>query len=326
MQKKKIFSFLTIAYNCENFIIQHLESIKYQILTFGKDLNFQLIIADDCSTDSTIGVIERWLSENAKLFFKIDLLKAKSNFGTCKNYCAGLRKIEGEYFKALAGDDLYSNENIFKILELLENYDIVLTPPGPFQNNELFYDYKIYSRFFNIYEYANTDYAKLSRWFISIPSTPGVFLRKELITEEVIDFIEKFELIEDRSQNIKIYETNQKLKIYAYEKVCVLYRHHENAITKTRDERIRLLFKQDSIALYEYVLRKTQNYFVKLKMVYKLTLEKLSNRKIAQMLNFSIFFYRVRFLFFYLRFRKELKENVINSYLSNKEYLLSIQR
>ena len=44
----KSFAFLVLAYNHELFIIDHLESIKFQILTYGKGLEIDLIINDDC--------------------------------------------------------------------------------------------------------------------------------------------------------------------------------------------------------------------------------------------------------------------------------------
>lgn len=326
MRKREIFSFLTITYNNEKYIIQHLESIKYQIQNFGINFSFQLIIADDCSRDKTIRIIEGWLSENSKLFIKIDLLRSRKNLGTCNNYCAGLRKIEGTYFKALAGDDLYSKENIFNVIPLLHDYDIIVTPIGEFHDHVLFDSKKIYSRIFTMYKYTNTDYSKLAKWFVPIPMTPGVFLRKELISDEVIAFIENYSLIEDFAQSIKIYETNKNLKIRAYEKICVLYRHHGNAVTKTDNTRIIALSEQDKISLNKYILKNTRNNFVKLYFLYRLTLVKIPSRRISQLLNYHVFLYRVRFLLYYIRHKEEMGQIVLDSYLPNKEYLLSIQR
>ena len=52
-------SIVVITYNLETTILETLESIKYQITKFGAHITFQLILADDASTDSTRAKIEK---------------------------------------------------------------------------------------------------------------------------------------------------------------------------------------------------------------------------------------------------------------------------
>ena len=264
------FTFLVITYNHEEFVLQHLESIKFQIINYGKNYSFQLVISDDCSGDRTIESINQWVSINGYLFKSIKILESDVNLGTCKNYVRGIKNIEGIYFKALAGDDLYAKDSIFKAVELLKEYDIVTTPVAPFEGSNLFNDSKIYSRIFSMYKFANTSYNKIRLHNIPIPMTPGIFMRRELISKEVIDFIGKHKFIEDRSQNIKIYELNNNLKIGKYEKILILYRHHENAVTKTKKSEILMAFNEDSRNLYTYANRRTKNVGVKLKTRYNI--------------------------------------------------------
>ncbi len=43
------FTFLTVAYNHEKFILEHLESIRYLMNNYGDGIDVSIIINDDCS-------------------------------------------------------------------------------------------------------------------------------------------------------------------------------------------------------------------------------------------------------------------------------------
>ena len=43
------FTFLTVAYNHEKFILEHLESIRYLVNNYGDGIDVSIIINDDCS-------------------------------------------------------------------------------------------------------------------------------------------------------------------------------------------------------------------------------------------------------------------------------------
>lgn len=45
-----------------------LESVKYQIKHYGQGRKFQLITADDGSTDGSREVIQRWAEQNRDMF------------------------------------------------------------------------------------------------------------------------------------------------------------------------------------------------------------------------------------------------------------------
>ena len=67
----KNFSFLVLAYNHENYIIEHLESIKYQVLTYGEEMSVDILISDDFSRDRTVDLIEKWIFANKRLFNRV---------------------------------------------------------------------------------------------------------------------------------------------------------------------------------------------------------------------------------------------------------------
>ena len=63
------FTFGVFCYNQEDYIIENLESIKYQITNNGKNTRCSIVIGDDCSKDSTLKYIKIWLEENKKNIF-----------------------------------------------------------------------------------------------------------------------------------------------------------------------------------------------------------------------------------------------------------------
>lgn len=319
-----LFTFLTITFNHEKFIIQHLESIKYQILNYGNGRIFQLVIADDSSKDNTINLINSWNKKNNKLFEHIDILESETNQGTCKNYTNGIQHVKGECFKALAGDDIFAKENMFKAVDMLRTHDVIISIMGPFNDKGLYKDRKIYSRIYSMYKYVDTDYSKISKRLDLFPMTPGVFIRKELYTEKVLSFINQFYLVEDRPQAISIYEENVNLKIGYYDKITVLYRYHDNAVTKTKNSKIAIGFANDLVELDKYVLKVSGSIFLKLRTRYNMLIKKIKSPKITLALNLYVLIYRIGFLLNYHKYKERMNTIINDSFLPNEDYLKSI--
>ena len=109
--KKFVFGILT--YNQEKYILETLESIKYQKIQYGTDIDISLIITDDASKDRTVKVIKAWSEKNRKYFENIDLIANEKNQGTVKNFCTIVKKAGENSLKVIAGDDLISQKNLF---------------------------------------------------------------------------------------------------------------------------------------------------------------------------------------------------------------------
>ena len=112
---KPRFTVIICAYNVENYIERAINSVLSQNYK-----NYELIISDDCSTDNTMVIIKKYITENVKL------VKTPSNTGTAggtRN--AGLEKANGEYILFLDGDDTLYDENV------LENIDKVIGQDTP---------------------------------------------------------------------------------------------------------------------------------------------------------------------------------------------------
>ncbi len=116
--EKVRFTVAISAYNIENYVKRAIDSVLSQ--TFK---NYELLVIDDCSTDSTVEVIKQVVGQNAKI------LQTKKNSGTAAaSRNIAIENAQGEYLLFLDGDDeLYSNETLKEIDEhIKENkYDII---------------------------------------------------------------------------------------------------------------------------------------------------------------------------------------------------------
>ena len=107
---------LLITYNQEKYIGQALESISMQKTSF----EFNVIVADDCSTDCTLDLISKY-AENSNIEFKF--LPNTVNLGYNKNYERSIKSCDGEYIAVLEGDDYWTDpERLEKHVQFLDNH------------------------------------------------------------------------------------------------------------------------------------------------------------------------------------------------------------
>lgn len=200
-----------------------LESVKYQIQRYGRGRTFQLIAADDGSTDGSREVIRAWAEENRGLFTKIDLLFREENAGICRNYVDALRAVEGERFVKVDGDDLLAPYNVFELTEMLSEYDVVCPAFIKFTGSgNLVKSYHAYLEAV-LQEFIK---GKTLRWAAKLgcPLLGVAIYRKSLLTEEVYDFILQFRTVNDRACFQKILTANRNAKTCYINRPVILYR------------------------------------------------------------------------------------------------------
>ena len=107
------------AYNAECYIANAIGSILGQ--TFG---DFELIVIDDASTDSTWGII----NEQAKLDSRIKPIRNSSNLKIAKALNRGIEVAAGRYIARMDADDWSYPDRLLKQYEFMENNpDVVLS-------------------------------------------------------------------------------------------------------------------------------------------------------------------------------------------------------
>lgn len=99
MLKLPQITFVVTSYNYEKYILKTLESIKNQSY---KD--FEIIVVDDCSSDNSSKVVEKFIAENQNL--KITLIRQECNQGQLAAMLRGLKEAQGEFVCFVDSDDV----------------------------------------------------------------------------------------------------------------------------------------------------------------------------------------------------------------------------
>jgi len=100
------------VYNGEKFIRKCIESVLQQT-----HRNFELIISDNASTDSTSKICEEYLRKDNRITF----VRQNKNMGQNWNFNFLLEKANGEYFVWVAADTFLLPEFIEKNIAVLES-------------------------------------------------------------------------------------------------------------------------------------------------------------------------------------------------------------
>lgn len=194
MMDKIDFTFGVLCYNQEDFIIEHLESIKYQIENYGSKYNTHLIISDDCSTDKTVAYAEVWIKNNYELFTSVRIMVQEHNQGIVKNVTKILRNIDTEKFKILAGDDIYYKNNIF--ISNADN-DITISKTIAFRDCAIESTKDDYNFLQLLLSENPQALVKKYMEYSNCLEAPGVFFSNHLLDNGLYRSIEKYTWIED---------------------------------------------------------------------------------------------------------------------------------
>ncbi|PWB24409.1 glycosyltransferase [Flavobacterium sp. HTF] len=103
MQNKLLVTVICLCYNHEKFVFESLLSVINQDYPY-----IELIIVDDCSSDNSKNVIEKWILDYPKAKF----IHNKTNLGNTKSFNKALRLAKGDYIIDLAADDVLFPECI----------------------------------------------------------------------------------------------------------------------------------------------------------------------------------------------------------------------
>ncbi len=100
------------VYNGENYLAEMFESLAAQTFT-----DYEVIVSDNASTDSTAAIVERWATNDAR----IKVYTAEVNKGAGWNFNRVVELSSGEYFKWQAHDDLLSPDFLAGCVDALDD-------------------------------------------------------------------------------------------------------------------------------------------------------------------------------------------------------------
>lgn len=111
---KPVVSVCMVSYNHGKFIAQAIESVLMQKSNF----KIELVIGEDCSTDNTRAIIEKYQIQYPD---KIQLITSSHNVGMQPNFIRTYKACRGKYVAILEGDDYWIDETkIQRQVNLLE--------------------------------------------------------------------------------------------------------------------------------------------------------------------------------------------------------------
>jgi glycosyltransferase involved in cell wall biosynthesis len=101
-------SVLVVTYNHEKYIRQALDSV----VTQKTDFDFEIVVADDYSQDSTLKLLKEYQAERPE----VRILPTEQKLGITRNYRRGFDACRGEYVAILEGDDFWISPSKLNIL------------------------------------------------------------------------------------------------------------------------------------------------------------------------------------------------------------------
>jgi hypothetical protein len=274
--------------------VEHLESIKYQIINFGSNMDFQLIIADDGSRDKTIDYVKYWISKNEDLFWKINIVSDSLNRGTCHNFTKVWDLVEGEFCKTCAGDDVYSCNNLFERFNELNADEVMVGIPLLLLNGHVI---KSKSDIFNIvacYEIYKSKNFKSRLEKISVINTPNTIIPMKCYkNKSIFDFIRKFRVTEDFPLFIKMSEEYIPLTVVHSSEVLIYYRRTSNSTYIVKNNS----FNDDKVEIFEYLLSKADTPIDRFMLRNRLKCFQMHNKYFRRILNLNYYSYGIKILF-----------------------------
>jgi len=114
-------------YNSEKYLEECINSVLNQTYK-----NFELIIINDCSTDSSLSILNK-ITDN-----RIKIVNFKENKGVSISRNKGIELATGDYICFLDSDDFWVPEKLEKQLEFIEknNYEFIYSNYAFWKNNK----------------------------------------------------------------------------------------------------------------------------------------------------------------------------------------------
>lgn len=221
MNNQPLVSVPVITYNSAKFVLDTLESIKAQTYQ-----NIELIMSDDCSTDNTVDLCQKWVEENKERFVRTQIITSEVNTGVSANLNRAEAACQGEWVKGIAGDDLLMPNCIADCVEYMQQHPNIIYLFGRI---EAFGASEERNKYFteNIFDYSffNLDVdGQLERLVFGsncVPASTCFYNRQKAIELGIIND-ERIPLLEDWPKWINILKKGIKLEYI--DEILVKYR------------------------------------------------------------------------------------------------------
>ena len=190
-------SVLIPAYNAADYIDKTLQSVIDQQYD-----DYEIVIVDDGSSDTTIRVIESWKKRYPQKF----IIKTQKNSGVSATRNTLLSLARKKYFTFLDSDDYLDNDYLEKLVQVAEDNDADMVISG---QRKVSKDGKIIALIhYPVDQYPNTAMRRLN--------FAGKLYRREFVEKTGVTF-QKYNLYEDNPFNLALMMLANNLTILPYE-------------------------------------------------------------------------------------------------------------
>ena len=115
VNRKYMVSIVLASCNGEKYIKEQLDSILNQTYS-----DFELIVCDDCSTDSTTNIINEYCRKDKRIRLFIN----EKRLGSNKNFEKAILLCSGEYIALSDQDDIWLPEHLEKLLKIIKGHKL----------------------------------------------------------------------------------------------------------------------------------------------------------------------------------------------------------
>ncbi|KUK77312.1 MAG: Glycosyltransferase [candidate division WS6 bacterium 34_10] len=213
MNKEPLVSVLIPSYNSAKYLDDSIDSILNQTYT-----NWELIISDDCSTDDSFEIAQRYASEDKR----IKAFKNERNLGISGNMNKALEECSGKYIAILDADDWSYSYRLKEQVDAMENNNKIVACSGWFD----ICDEELKVKYTKDLPESNEELRKAMKRYMPLIH-PGTMWRNEALFKTDL-YPEYLNVGHDYLITIDISEHGE---LYNLQKPVIKYRVREKSIT-----------------------------------------------------------------------------------------------
>ncbi len=214
-------SIIIPVHNVEKYIDDTINSVLNQSYK-----NWEMILVDDCSSDNSVKVIEKYLNDE-----RIKLIKQDENVRAALTRNRGIEEATGDYIAFLDSDDIWIPEKLEKQLKFIKEYDCAFS--------------------FTAYEFGN-EAAQPTGKIVHVPSKltyKKALSRTVIFTSTVIFDLTKIDKEMIKMVNVPSEDTATWWKIlrngyvaYGLEEVLTIYRRPPKTLSSNKKVAIKRIW------------------------------------------------------------------------------------
>ena len=208
---EELISIVLPVYNGEKYLRESIDSVLAQTYK-----NWELLIVDDCSTDSSAAIAKEYASKDRRIYY----YRNENNLRLPRNLNKGFRLAKGDYLTWTSDDNKFKPTALEKMYDALKNN----------QNAQfVFASCRVINSEGEAIEYIMVD-DKRKKQIVGHNVVGACFMYTRKAYEEVGEYNPDFTLVEDYDYWQRIYA---KFNAVAISDILYEYRWHDGALTST---------------------------------------------------------------------------------------------